>query len=206
MSEQSRPHHRPALPGAGHFDALLGGEDPAGAAEAGERLATLLVRGPRDGGDAAVVERLVHLAETEGLDDLAALWSRAPAESLAGCLWRLFLLRSWVHADPVAASRQFDLGRRESPVAEVVAGVPSPPGPQEVRQMADEVLRGIRVGDFADTLFRAAAFTHLAAVGRAHLDGEEEHSHQTSLSASRLMHMAEQLQIAGRLELAGQLD
>ncbi len=148
----------------------------------------------------------MHLAETEGLDDLAALWSRAAADSLSGCLWRLYLLRSWVYADPVGAARQFDLGRGLSPVVEVVAGVPAPPGPEEVRRMADEVLRGIRVGDFADTLFRAAAFTHLAAVGRAHLDGEDdEQSHQASLSASRLMHMAEQLQAAGRLELAGQL-
>lgn len=206
MTEQQRPHHRPALPGAGHVESLLGGsEDPAAAAEAGERLATLLVRGPRDGGDSAVVERLVHLAETEGLDDLAALWARAGADTLSGCLWRLYLLRSWVHADPVGAARQFDLGRRESPVVEVVAGVPAPPGPEEVRRMADDVLRGIRLGDFADTLFRAAAFTHLAAVGRAHLDAESEHSHEASLSASRLMHMAEQLQAAGRLELAGQL-
>jgi hypothetical protein len=72
--------------------------------------------------------------------------------------------------------------------------------------MADEVLRGIRVGDFADTLFRAAAFTHLAAVGRAHLEGEEASSHAASLSAARLMHMADQLKAAGRLELSGELS
>lgn len=205
MSEQGR-HHRPTLPGSPLFETLLGEHDPAARTEAGDRLATLLVRGARDESDSDVVERLVHLTETEGLEDLGELWSRAPWDTLSGCLWRLFLLRSWVHTDPVGASRQFDLGRRLSPVVEVVAGVSSPPGPEEVRAMADDVLRGIRVGDFADTLFRAAAFAHLAAVGRAHLEGEDDASHAASVSAARLMHMADQLQAAGRLELAGDLS
>ncbi len=205
MSEQ-RPHHRPALPGPTSLEALLGDVEPTGVDEAGDRLATLLVRGPSDGSDSAVVERLVHLVDTAGLDDLAELWSRSPYDTLSGCLWRLYLLRAWVHADPLAAARQFDAGRLHSPVIEVVAGVSSPPGPAEVQAMADDVLRGIRVGDFADTLFRAAAFTHLAAVGRAHLDPEAGTDHETSLSASRLLHMAEQLQAAARLELAGELD
>ena len=204
MDDRPR-HHRPALPGSALVEMLLVDADPADRAEAGDRLATLLVRGPRDPADSDVVERLVRLAETEGLDDIAELWSRAAADTLAGCLWRLYLLRSWVHADPVGAARQFDLGRRESPVREVVAGVPSPPGPEEVRRLSDDVLRGIRVGDFADTLFRAAAFTHVAAVGRAHLEDEESTSPAATLSAARLMHMAEQLQSAGRLELAGRL-
>jgi hypothetical protein len=205
VGEQQHRHHRPALPGGGLVEMLLVGADPAERAEAGDRLATLLVRGPREPGDSEVVERLVVLAETEGLDDIAELWSRAAADTLAGCLWRLFLLRSWVHADPVGAAQQFDLGRRESPVREVVAGVPSPPGPEEVRLLSDDVLRGIRRGDFADTLFRAAAFTHIAAVGRAHLEGEAESSLAASLSAARLMHMSDQLQAAGRLELEGRL-
>lgn len=206
MTEGPRRHHRPALPGGTRFDSVLGDDDPAGRTEAGDRLASLLVRGPRDDGENELVERLVHLAETEGLEDLAELWSRAPADTLSGCLWRLYLLRSWVHADPVGAARQFDLGRQLSPVVEVVAGVSAPPGPEEVRAMADDVLRGIRVGDFADALFRAAAFTHLAAVGRARLDEDAETSHATSISAARLMHMAEQLHAAARLELAGRLS
>jgi hypothetical protein len=198
-------HHRPALPGAGRFDALGGGLDPAVRSEAADRCARLLVRGPRDAADAAVVDRVVHLAENEGLDEIAELWSGSPPDSLAGCLWRLYLLRAWVYADPAAAAQEYDLGRRHLPVHEVVAGVTDPPGPTDVQHLADTVLRGIRVGDFADTLFRAAAFARVAAAGRAHRDHGNGSSYPSDVSAARLMTMAEQLESAGRLELAGRL-
>ena len=112
----------------------------------------------------------MRLAELEGLEGIAELWSGSPWDSLAGCLWRLYLLRAWVYADPAGAAREFDAGRHHTPVHEVVAGVTDPPGPDDVRALVDTVLRGVRVGDFADTLFRAAAFARVAAAGRAHLD------------------------------------
>ena len=59
-----------------------------------------------------------------GIETIAEVWSGSPADSLAGCLWRLFLLRSWVHADPLAVSREYDAGLRRAPVARVVAGTP----------------------------------------------------------------------------------
>jgi hypothetical protein len=87
----------------------------------------------------------------------------------------------------------------------VVAGVTDPPGPADVQHLADTVLRGIRVGDFADTLFRAAAFARVAAAGRAHRDHGDTSTYPDDVSAARLMTMAEQLEAAGRLELAGRL-
>jgi hypothetical protein len=109
-----------------------------------------------------------------------------------------------VYADPVAAAHEFDLGRRHLPVQEAVAGVTDPPGPEDVQALADTVLRGVRVGDFADTLVRAAAFARVAAVGRAHRDHDGA-SYDRDVSASRLMTLAEQLEAAGRLELSGRL-
>ncbi len=140
------------LPGAAHFEAVTGDVDPAVRTEAADRCATLLVRGAHGTDDEAIVARVVHLADSEGLDTLADLWSASPADSLAGCLWRLYLLRSWVYADPAAAAREFDAGRLHTPVHEVVAGVVDPPGPDEVRALTDQVLRGVVRGDFADTL------------------------------------------------------
>ena len=194
------------MPGAAHFEALTGDVDPAERSEAADRCATLLVRGARDLADEKVVERVVRLAESEGLDTLADLWAGSPADSLAGCLWRLYLLRAWVYVDPVAAAREFDAGRAHTPVHEVVAGVVEPPGPDEVRHLVDLVLRGVATGDFADTLWRAAAFARVVAAGRAHVGTRTAATpHQSDLSAAKLLTMAEQLEHAARLEVDGLL-
>ncbi len=207
MTDPRAPRHRrPAFPGAAHFDALVGEDDPATRSEAADRCATLLVRGAHDSVDEAVVERVVRLAETEGLDTLADLWAGAPPDSLAGCLWRLYLIRAWVYGDPEGAAREFDAGRRHTPVQAVVAGVVEPPGPDEVRLLVDQVLRGVVRGDFADTLFRASAFARVAAAGRAQLGGTNGvDPHASDLSAVKLLTMADQLEFAGHLELEEKL-
>ncbi len=184
---------------SGFFDEVEGGADPALVTEAAERAATVLVRGPEARGDAGVAERLLRLADDEGIETIAEVWSGSPADSLAGCLWRLFVLRSWVHREPVRAAREFDAGRTRAQVSEVLAGVADPPGPDELKAMLDEVLRGIAVGDFADVLLRAAAFAHVVATGRAVL------AEPSDSEVRRMLGLAEQLEAAGHLELAGRL-
>ena len=89
---------------------------------------------------------------------------------------------------------------------EVVAGVVDPPGPDEVRRLTDLVLRGVVRGDFADTLFRAAAFARVVAAGRAHVGASHASTpYDSDLSASRLVTMAQQLEHAATLELDGRL-
>ncbi|AIY18749.1 hypothetical protein [Pimelobacter simplex] len=198
MSEPRR-HHRPAPREARFFDEYADGIDPALLTEAAERAAVLLVRGAHSSTDTGIAERLVHLADTEGIEALADLWSHAPAETLAGCLWRLYLLRSWVYADPTGVARQFESGRQHAEFARVVAGVADPPGPDELRRMVDEVLRGIAEGDFADVLFRAAAFARVVAAGRATLPDVPD------ADVRRMLALAEQLEAAGHLELSRRL-
>ena len=112
-----------------------------------------------------------------------------------------------MYADPQTAAAEFDRGRRHVPVGEVVSGVVDPPGPDEVRALVDEVLGGVVVGDFADTLLRAAAFARVAAAGRAHRPDEpaDGSSYASDLSASRLLTLADQLDHAARLEIDGTL-
>lgn len=186
-------------PGADFFAGLVGGADPARVSEAADRAAHVLVRGAHDNDDPQVMQRLLRLTESEGIETIAEVWSASSPESLAGCLWRLFLLRSWVYGNPVAAAREFEAGRRAAQVARVVAGVADPPGPDQLRAMVDEVLRGILVSDFADVLFRAAAFARVVAAGRAAIgEGPETH-------VQRMLAMSEQLEAAGHMELAGHL-
>ncbi len=191
------------MPGAMHFESVEGGPDPAVLRDAAERCAVALVRGHGDVDD-ALVARVIGLAETEGLETLAELWSGAAPDTVAGSLWRLYLLRTWVHASPQQAASEFATGRLVMPVDEVVAGVADPPGPVEVRQLVDDVLAGVVRGDYADVLFRAAAFARVTAAGRARAESEDS-SYDTDLSAARLLTMADQLERAGRLELENNL-
>ena len=196
------------MPGSASFEAIETtdhGADPAVLAEAADRAANALVRGARTQADAALVSRVVHLADTEGLETLAELWAGAAAESLAGVLWRLYVLRRRVYADPRTAAREFDRGRAVAPVAEAISGVEQPPGPAEVQALVDAVLGGVVVGDFADTIFRAAAFARVAAAGRALAEADDDSSYDSDLAAARLLTLAEQLQRAGHLELEGKL-
>lgn len=190
------------MPGPELFEQQPGADDPAARAEAGARVATLLVRGARDSGDREIVDRVLHLADDEGLDALAELWAGAPVDSLAGALWRLYVLRTWVRREPDAAAREFAAGKHFAPVDEVIAGVVDPPGPNEVAELVDTLIRGVVGEDLASTLDRAAAFARLVGVGRAHLADDPPRS---TLSAARLVETAQALQHAARQERLGTL-
>jgi len=203
--DQHRPR-RPALLGPAALGTVPGGQDPAEREQVAHTTARLLVDGARSAEDADIAERLVELAEEHGLELLADLWSDSPADSLPGALWRLYALQAWVRADPAAAARQFAEGRRRTPVLEVVAGVADPPGPEQVRDLLDTVLRGVSRGDLATTLERAAAFARVVAVGRADLAADTEaaatgwpsddQASTLTHSAGRLVRTAEQLEAA----------
>ncbi|MCD9198255.1 hypothetical protein [Aeromicrobium wangtongii] len=191
---------KPSLPGAALFEAQAGGEDPAELAAAGHRIATLMVRGPRTDDDQGLVDRVLHLADEEGLGVIAALWSHAPSDSLPGALWRLYLLRTWVHRQPEVAAREYAAGKAYAPVHEVLAGVVDPPGPEEVIALVDTVVRGIVGADLDVALDRAASFAHICGVGRAQLDHGDPHS------AAKLVDTALNLRRAAELERSSQLQ
>lgn len=182
-----------------YFDQITMGLDPAQIREAGEVAATMLVRGVRREGDEALIDRVVALADSEGLETLAEIWSAAPADTLAGTMWRLYLLTSWAAQNPHRVAEEFTCGREIAQAAGVVAGIAEPPGPEQLQVMLDEVLRGVVQGDFVDVLHRAAAFAHVVATGRGRL------GHATHDETERMLTLAEQLEAASRLEARGAL-
>lgn len=199
MTSSDRPR-RPLASGSAFFDALPGGDDPASARAAGELLAEALVR--RDGErDPDLIQRIVHLAEVEGLDALADLWAPAPALSLGGALWRLYLLRESVRRDPQGSARAFDQGHTDAPVATAIAGAVEPYGPAQMLTLLDTILQGISTAEFTDVLFRASAFARVVAAGRVRLTDD----HDGAISTSRFLDLARDLETAARLELAGKL-
>lgn len=190
---------KPALPGQALFDAQPGGTDPAELTAAGHRIATLLVRGPRNGDDGDLRQRVLHLADTEGLGVIAELWATAPADTIAGSLWRLYLLRSWVHRNPAQAAREFAAGKAYAPVHEVLAGVVDPPAPDDVIVLVDTVVSGIVGSAFDVTLARAGAFAHIVGVGRSQLESGDARSAAKLVDTAKDLHRAADLERAGRL-------
>lgn len=136
--------------------------------------AEALVRHGRSGDDERTA-RLVALADEHGIDEIAALWSERPPDTLPGALWRLYALRAGIRRDPLGMARAFEAGRHRAPVHEVVAGVGEPPGPDEVQAVADAVLAGAFTADLGVALERAAAFCRVVSTGWALLaDGLDD--------------------------------
>ena len=164
-SRAGRPR-RPAVLGVAAVEAQVGGVDPAELIEAAHTTAEALVRHGRSGDD-AVTARLVALTDEHRIDEVALLWADRPADSLPGALWRLYALRAGIRRQSELMARAFDAGRRRAPVHEAVAGVADPPGPGEVRALADAVLAGAFSGDLGTALDRAAAFCRVVSTGWA---------------------------------------
>ncbi len=197
-----RDHHRPLALGAAYFESVADGPAPDELLEIAERTATVLVRGARAEGDAELAERVVHLADTEGMETLADMWSSSTPDSLAGALWRLYVIREWIHADPVRASRAYDAGKDTAQVARAVAGAADPPDPDAMCAVIDDVLRGIVRSDFADVLWRGSAVLHVLGAGRA----LTEVSSSSVRESARMITLADELERAGHLELSGRLS
>jgi len=192
---------RPALLGPAALDTFDGGADPAAVAEAAHASAAAIVDAGRRANDPAVTARLVTLVDDHGIDTIADLWSGRPARSLPGALWRLYVVREWVRRDPVGASRDYSAGFPVAQVPHVVAGVAQPPGPDEVRALADAVLTGVYAGELDVALERAAAFCRVVAAGRAlRADDEPDPASATTATtrAAALQQTAQDLESAAR--------
>lgn len=184
---------------ADSFDRLFAAEDPAETSRVAHATATALIARVREDPHDAVVSRLVGYTDDHGIDALAELWSRSPARSLPGALWRLYLLQLMIHDDPRTAAVLFERGRVVLPsIDEVVAGAPTPAAPDELVTLIDTILRGVFTGDFAVALERAAAFSRIEAAGATdladdHDDTEPERATALTKRAARLASYAEDL-------------
>lgn len=192
-------------------EALPGGIDPALLPEVAHTTAAAIVHGARAVDDPALVERLVRLVETEGLDVVAGLWADAAPNTLPGALWRMYVLREWVRRDPATLAARYLTGMAAAPVHEVVAGVATPPGPEEMRDLADAVLSGVFTGELDVALERAAAFCRVLAAGVAldadeHEASDEQRAVDETRGAVSLVRTAEELENCAVLWRADRLD
>lgn len=201
MNTDGQRFRRPAPLFASRAEEIPGAPDPSASTDAAHQSARALLHQVYGTSDPAVVERVVRLAADEGLEDLAALWSGSPADTLPGALWRLYALHTWVQRDTEDVVRRYEAGLTTVPGHKVVAGIAEPPTVEQVRATLDEILRGAFTGDLAIALHRSAAIAAVTAHGSALLADEEstgEQQHEATVMADRLLKTAEDLTLAAR--------
>ena len=184
-------HHKPRPFTPAEFEPYEGGADPARISEAAHLSAQAFVRRGIANQDPEVATRLLAVADDEGLEVLAELWSEAPAHSLPGALWRLYAVRAATMNKPEAMAAQFSAGAHRAQVERIVAGVAEPPTAQELKHMTDSILTGAFDGDFAHALERTAAYCRVLSLGMTeHADAADAAS---SARGSRLTYQAKAL-------------
>nr|WP_162893232.1 response regulator transcription factor [Microbacterium halotolerans] len=197
--------HKPVRLPSEMFDRLFAGDDPAEVSRVAHSTAQALLARVRAEPDTDIVERLIDFTNHNGIDDIAELWSRSPAKTLPGSLWRLYLLQLSIHDDPGTSALLYERGRTELHSADAaIAGAPSPAGPDELVSVIDQIMRGVFAGDFAVALDRASAFCRVQASGATHLaddyeQSEPDRSTAFTTRALRLSTYADDLRHAARL-------
>lgn len=180
----SEKFHKPTQFSGPKFDEYEGGADPAHTIRVAHETAQALLSRVRGNPEPEVIERLVAFTDEQGIDAIAELWARSSARSLPGALWRVYLMRTLIRQNPENISFLFQRGTEvTATIDHVVAGAPTPAGPAEIVELADQILRGLFQGDFATALDRAAAFCRLAAIGATSVADDVEGTEPARSSA-----------------------
>ena len=190
---------------------IEGDIDPLDRALIAHESAAALVSQARALRSPEIVERLVRLVDEEGVDTVAIMWSKAEPHTLPGALWRVYMLREWVRFSADAVARSYHHGVNAAQVRHAIAGVEDPPGPDEVKALADQILSGVFSGDLAVALERAGAFCRVVATGTAFEAASDEghaddRAHRATLKASQLLRTGEELERCAALWRDGLLE
>jgi len=215
----SREYQRPLLQPTASFDWIIGSDEPGAAHRIAQETSWALLdrvrggeRGEAQAADPEVVDRVVQLAASTGIDDIAELWASAGPHSLAGQLWRIYLLHRIAVKDPEGSAELFRIGSAgASTVHPVIAGVAEPVSPESIAQLCDAILRGVFAGDLAIALERASSYCRIMSLGAATLADDrelldEEHAGRLTTRALRYAAFADELHAGARRWRDGTLD
>lgn len=206
-----RRFRRPAMLDMEEAELIEGDIDPLDRALVAHESAAALLSQARATSDPELTARLVRLVDEEGIDTVAMMWAKAEPHTLPGALWRVYMLREWVKHSADAVARSYHEGVHAAHVRHAIAGVEDPPGPDEVRTLADLILSGVFAGDLALALERAGAFCRVVATGAAFEAATDEghadaRAHQATLRAAQLLRTGEDLERCAVLWRAGTLE
>lgn len=205
-------HRRPMLQPTEAFDWIIGSDEPGAAHRLAQETSWALLDRVRSVADPEVVERVVSLASQSGIDDIAELWADAGAHSLAGQLWRIYLLHRVAERDPEGTAEIFRIGQASAVTIDpVVAGVAEPVTPQSIDRLCATILRGVFQGDLAIALERASSYCRVMSLGAASLAddrelGDGEHASELTTRALRYATFADEFRAGARRWRDGTLD
>ena len=117
-----------------------------------------------------------------------------------------------IRQDPDGLSFLFQRGTEVlTTIDAIVAGAPLPTGPDEITDLADQILRGLFTGDFAIALDRAAAFCRVTSAGCTSVADDAEatapdRASELTARALRLTITADEFTSCARLYRQGALD
>ena len=218
MSDRSRPR-RPASLDGKEAELIWGDSDPALTSEVAHATANAVIRGPqRVGDDADLAGRVGAIIDAEGLDEIAALWSRSPATTLPGALWRLYLVRAWLQRDPETITMRYREGAANAPTDADVANTDgaaddtatAAPQPALLDEHLASLFSGTSEEEVDAVLDRAAAFLRVLAAGAATQTGwvthDDEAARPVTGRSSALTATAEEMTHAAALARSGRLD
>jgi hypothetical protein len=178
--------------------------------ELASMTAQVMLRRAKTDKDPELLNRVLTLVEREGIDTIAQYWRRAPAETLAGVLWRLYLLQQITRRDAEAVTNWYRAGAITAQVDNAVAGTVDPPTPDSLNTLVDQVLSGFFTGDLGVALDRASAYSRVLATGVAKEADSRDHDDRAhasamTVTASKLEQMAAELGRAARMWRADEL-
>ncbi|WP_413451959.1 hypothetical protein AA0Y32_13375 [Georgenia phoenicis] len=213
MDGRERPR-RPAILDSKDAELIWGDSDPALASEAAHATASAVLHGPGTDED-HLAERVGAIIDAEGLDEIAGLWSRSPATTLPGALWRLYLLRAWLERDPETITMRFRAGSAETgPGPTDPDGGPRDahvaPQPPVLDELLAQLFAGTGETDLADLLEQSAAFLRVLSDGAASDPRWHTHDDAAAGPVTRRPHAlaatADELTAAAARARAGRLD
>lgn len=199
MTSQRRPR-RPAMLDPRDLEEIVGEEDLAQWSEVAHTTARVFVHlpGAEDDMDDATRAQVAEIVQGEEVEEIAELWARSPSSTLPGALWRLYLLRRWLHGEPQTVDQMLTAHARPAASDDShddAAGAAH--ARMAITKELDEIFDGNYDGDLVGTLRRAAALIR-QAIGDAPAEG--------ATMGARLAIQARELEEAATLAASGRLD
>ncbi len=151
-----RKFRRPAMLDLEQAEEIIGDEDPSVESDMAHATAWALLGVPAGGFSEEDVQKAVAAVREQGADIVAAFWTRSPAFTLPGALWRTYLLWQWYELNPEAVTLRYDEGV-QAMESEGVATPESVPDLAEVLRAVEGVLAGYATEEDLSSVFEAVA-------------------------------------------------